>query len=435
MARPDNHQDDTPAFLSSGEPAVGILASDEYAEWVAGEIIRARRSGHQVFVAGTGDTERDWQMYARALDATILEQERRTDGTVSLRQQLRDAAWKEGFPGLIVHTDSPKRIDLERSIEELQATDSYTVDAYVDPPVSGETTVLAGIPAYNEENTIEEVVTEAAEYVDEVLVVDDGSDDRTALAAKAAGAAVVEHDYNRGYGSALNTLFEQASRARVDHLVVLDADSQHDPADIPKLADSQHRNEAEIVVGSRFVEDGTMNAPFYRRVGLMAINSLTNISHGAIHPRSWIRDTQSGFRAYSRKAIQSLASDDAISARMSASTDILNHARRNGYSVKEVGTTVDYAVDGANCHHPLSHGFTLVNNLFQTAEVERPLSVLGIPGFVSWFGGLGFASLCVVRYTSTGRIPLLFGLLAGLLTLTGLVACFTASILYSLPQQ
>jgi len=93
--------------------------------------------------------------------------------------------------------------------------------------------VLAAIPAYNEEAAIADVVTETKQYADLVLVIDDGSSDDTVLLAKEAGATVIEHEENGGYGAALRTAFREANRRRADHLVILDGDGQHDPSDIP----------------------------------------------------------------------------------------------------------------------------------------------------------------------------------------------------------
>jgi glycosyltransferase involved in cell wall biosynthesis len=112
---------------------------------------------------------------------------------------------------------------------------------------------LVGIPAYNEADSIGGVVSSALPHADDVLVVDDGSADATSKRARRAGATVVAHEDNRGYGAALATLFDRAHAMDVDHLVVLDGDGQHDADDIPKLIETQRHTGAEIVVASRFV--------------------------------------------------------------------------------------------------------------------------------------------------------------------------------------
>ena len=169
--------------------------------------------------------------------------------------------------------------------------------------------------------------------------------------------------------------------AECDHLVILDGDGQHDASDIPKLVAEQQRSDVDIVIGSRFADGSETEMPFYRRFGLAVVNGLTNLSMGVVRKRSRVRDTQSGFRAYNEQAIESLATDSSIGDHMNASTDILYHAHQHDYEIEEVGTTINYDVDDANSHHPLSHGLVLVSNILKTVERDRPITSLGIPGF------------------------------------------------------
>jgi len=229
--------------------------------------------------------------------------------------------------------------------------------------------ILVGIPAYNEGASIGSVVAETVEYADDVLVADDGSTDRTAAAARAAGATVVEHAENRGYGAALKTTFEEADRRNVDHLVLLDGDGQHDATDIPELVEEQRETDADIVIGSRFAEESETQMRFYRRIAVELINIATNLSQGIVRPQFWVRDTQSGFRVYNETAIASLAVDGSLSDGMGASTDILYHANKRGYDIGEVGTTIDYDVENANSHNPVAHGLALVTNILKTATL------------------------------------------------------------------
>ena len=145
--------------------------------------------------------------------------------------------------------------------------------------------------------------------------------------------------------------------------------------------------------------------PFYRRFGLAVVNGLTNLSMGVVRKRSRVRDTQSGFRAYNERAIESLATDSSIGDHMNASTDILYHAHQHDYELEEVGTTINYDVDDASSHHPLSHGLVLVSNILKTVERDRPITSLGIPGFVSAFAGLGFGYWTFSNYISIWNIP------------------------------
>lgn len=220
--------------------------------------------------------------------------------------------------------------------------------------------VVVAIPAHDEEATIAEVVSETEAYADCVIVIDDGSDDDTADRAREAGAVVIEHPYNRGYGAALRSSFRAARARDAAHLLTLDGDGQHDPTDIPRLVAEQHRTNAAVVIASRFVEGHQNTIPTYRRFGLRTIGLLTNVTLLAEHSGPWINDTQSGFRAYDRRAIDSLAVDDAIGSNMGASVEVLHHARRHEYTTAEIGTTISYDVENANNENPITHGLSVL---------------------------------------------------------------------------
>ena len=246
-----------------------------------------------------------------------------------------------------------------------------TAGAAAATATPADASVIVGIPAYNAAGTVGDVVSAALPHADLVLVVDDGSRDETAERAAAAGAEVVSHEENGGYGAALKTIFTEAAERGVDCLVVLDADGQHDTADIPRLVAARERAAADVVIASRFAEGGTTDAPLYRRFGLAVINLLTNVSLGTLRSGR-ISDTQSGFRAYSARAVASLAEDDSIGDRMEASLDILYHVRGLGYDVTEVGTTITYDVEQASSDDPLSHGLELVSAILaRTVRFSR----------------------------------------------------------------
>src|SRR4030042_6886904 len=128
--------------------------------------------------------------------------------------------------------------------------------------------ITAVIPAFNEERTIGRVVRDAMKHVSEVVVVDDGSADATSQTAIGAGATVLRHSKNKGYGSALATGFQHFRNNGANILVVLDGDGQHDPAEIPILIQPILEGLADIVTGSRFMNSGSGNdMPLYRQFG------------------------------------------------------------------------------------------------------------------------------------------------------------------------
>jgi glycosyltransferase involved in cell wall biosynthesis len=240
-------------------------------------------------------------------------------------------------------------------------------------------TLLVGIPAYNAAGSVGNVVRAATAHADLVLVVDDGSVDETASRAREAGATVVAHPVNSGYGAALKTIFREAAERRYDNLVIVDADGQHDASDVGRLAAGLVAADADVAVGSRFTDGGSTDAPPYRRVGLAVINTLTNLSLGRVG-RDRIADTQSGFRAYSPRAVASLATDDGIGDRMDASLDILYHAASRDYEIVEVGTSVTYEVEHGSTLDPVSHGLELVGGILRRTAREYPVAVFGVVG-------------------------------------------------------
>ncbi len=156
--------------------------------------------------------------------------------------------------------------------------------------------VIAVIAAYREAGRVGAVVRELKTRVTEVVVVDDGSPDRTGAEAEAAGARVIRHVLNRGQGAALATGLAYALARGADVVVTFDADGQHDPEDIPALTGPILRGEADVALGSRFL-DGRSNPPPLRRALLAAARVLTNFSTGVR-----LTDAHNGLRAFSREA-------------------------------------------------------------------------------------------------------------------------------------
>lgn len=421
-------------------PAVGVLATEGNTDAVVRVVARARNQGHAVFVAYAGGEEPPSVRFARQLGAETVTLEHEADEAPTddaddtvLRRLLSTVAQIHGFSGLMVHSSPEEYIDYEKSQELFVTGSEYTVSAPTQSQDSGRSNeALVAIPAYNEASTIGEIVRNVHDYVDTVLVIDDGSTDNTASVARAAGAEVVEHDRNRGYGAALKTAFVEARDRGVTQLVTLDGDGQHEVSDLNRLLDAQEESDAEVVIGSRFTDDVTTDVPRYRRFGLLVVNLLTNLSLGVVRSESRISDTQSGFRAYDRTAIESLAEDPSLGDQMSISTDILYHAQQREYRIEEVGTVIDYDVENGSSVNPISHGYVLVMNLINTIEQTRPLMSLALPGFVVTFVGLAFSYLGVLHYMRLQEFPTGEAIVSAFLILIGLFACFSGIILHSL---
>lgn len=192
--------------------------------------------------------------------------------------------------------------------------------------------VVAVIPAYNEEDTVGDVIRATLAHVDRVLVVDDGSADKTGEAARRAGADVVRHLVNRGLGAALGTGFEGARRLSAAVAVTLDADGQHDPGEIPALL-AAIAGGADVVVGSRMLAPRGM--PWHRRLANRVGNFVTFVLF-----RARVTDSQSGFRAFSRRALGEIS---VRSRRMEVSSELVAESRRHGLRLAEVPIRAIYS--------------------------------------------------------------------------------------------
>ena len=234
--------------------------------------------------------------------------------------------------------------------------------------------IVAGMPMYNEEETIGTVVTRTLRHVDAVICVDDGSSDASARIAEACGATVIRHRVNRGYGGALKTLFLNARELDADALVVLDSDGQHESDDIPAMLEPIINGDADFTIGSRFVEGGGgTDMPAYRRLGIKVITAASNLSSDL-----GIKDTQSGFRAFSRMALDRLRFD---AEGMELSLEMLEDAQEKQLNVVEVPTIIRYDVPKGSNFTAVSHGFTVLTWALLSLSQKKPLLVLGLPGF------------------------------------------------------
>uniref|UniRef100_A0A7C5TK81 Glycosyltransferase family 2 protein n=1 Tax=Ignisphaera aggregans TaxID=334771 RepID=A0A7C5TK81_9CREN len=285
--------------------------------------------------------------------------------------------------------------------------------------------MVACIPAYNEEKTIAKVISKARKYVDKVIVCDDGSTDMTAEIAKALGAEVIRHQKNMGYGAAIGSLFLKAREIGADVMVTLDADGQHDPDDIPRLIEPILNGEADIVIGSRFLSD-EREIPMYRKVGIKIINHIMRIKIGKLS------DTQSGFRAYSKRALEAIKPTEKG---MAVSTEILLKAKEFGLNIKEVPVKILYNVEKTSKMNPVVHGLDVILGTIKHMSVRHPLMFYGVPGIISLLVALISGSTLIYLFNMTRyfSIPLAlitigFGLLGTILLLTAVILWITIEV-------
>lgn len=182
------------------------------------------------------------------------------------------------------------------------------------------------IPAYREEKRIGEVVRAAQKHVKDVIVVDDGSPDQTAVEARKAGAAVVIHEVNKGKGVALNTGFEYAREHGFQVVVVMDGDGQHDTEDIPRFIEAYMRTGIPVLIGNRMADKSNM--PVLRRLTNMFMSWLLSRQM-----RQYVPDTQCGYRLYKLEIIPFVSTE---AERFAAESEILLHIAARGLRMDAV---------------------------------------------------------------------------------------------------
>jgi glycosyltransferase involved in cell wall biosynthesis len=281
---------------------------------------------------------------------------------------------------------------------------------------------IACIPAYNEESHIENLIKSAKNHVDSVVVCDDGSTDNTANIAKNAGAIVISHKRNKGYGASVISLFNYARENNVDAMITIDGDGQHNPDQIPLLLNTISKHNVDVVIGSRFLNPN-IEAPGYRQRGIKIITSTANYGTDLK-----VSDSQSGFRSYSKIAINAIHPTEEG---MSVSTEILLKISNKGLSLAEVPITVSYDGDTSQ-HHPVSHGVSVLANTIKHVSIKHPLQFYGISGIILITIGLILGGLFLDGYLNNQVI--LYGMMVGsvILFLLGSILSVTAIILFSM---
>ena len=283
--------------------------------------------------------------------------------------------------------------------------------------------IAIGLPAYNEEKNIASIIARLEKISDAIIVCNDGSSDLTGEIASKMGAVVVTHERNMGYGAAISSLFLKARSLDVDVLVTFDADGQHDVLDIEKVVAPILENKADLVIGSRFLDDSKDNVPSYRKAGIKIITKLTNTSL-----KEKISDSQSGFRAYSKQVLSKITPSDHG---MGVSSEILLKASNNSFRISEIPIKISYEGD-TSTHHPVSHGVSVTLSTLKFISIEHPLKFYGIPGIIFLIVGLFFTVYTLQLFSETRQIVTNVSLLAIGTIIFGTMLLMTSIMLYSI---
>jgi len=279
--------------------------------------------------------------------------------------------------------------------------------------------IVVVVPAYNEARFIGSVILKIREFADEIIVIDDGSRDETADIAERAGARVIRHSRNQGKGVALNTGFDLIRREyHPTAVVTLDADWQHSPDDIPAVARPILSGDADLVIGSRYLQRSS-DVPLQRVVGHWGFNMLVNTVSG-----TRISDSQSGYRAFSRRALESIS---FRSVGFSVESEMQFWAADYELRVMEVPITIRYQ------DHPkrsvVSHGFTVLNGILRLVAQSRPLMFFSLPGILLLAAGVMVGAWVVNVYSNTHDLAVGMALMSVLLCFVGTLSLFTGIIL------
>ncbi len=283
--------------------------------------------------------------------------------------------------------------------------------------------VVIGLPAFNEEKNIGGIISSLQELDYSVIVCNDGSSDQTGKIAEKMGAIVINHNKNMGYGAGIKSLFEKAKEMNYDVLITFDADGQHNISDIKDILKPLITNSADIVIGSRFLGEGEDKIPKYRKFGIKAITKISSLSQDLN-----IKDTQSGFRGYNKKALNEI---NPTENGMGISTEILMKASKKDLKIIEIPIIINYE-GNTSTHNPASHGISVVLSTMKFTALEHPLKFYGIPGALFLMIGLFFIVWTLHEFSLHRIIITNIALIAAGTTIMGTIFLLTSIILYSM---
>ncbi len=284
--------------------------------------------------------------------------------------------------------------------------------------------VTVAIPAFNEERFIGSVVIKALQYTDDVIVIDDGSSDSTIYIAEQAGAKVLRHETNKGKSEAVNSALVYARRNGSDALVFIDGDGQHKPDEINQVLAPVLRREADMVVGSRFLSIKS-DIPSYRKVGQHAFTTVTNVAANVP-----VTDSQSGFRAFSRKAIEVLHFNGTG---LSVESEMQFQAKEHNLIIAEVAISVVYAEKAKR--NPFAHGMQILSNIVKLVSQHRPLFFFSLQGFLFLLAGCFMGLVTIDIFARTQVLAIGYALISVLFVTLGIITLSVGLLLHSIKNS
>ena len=223
--------------------------------------------------------------------------------------------------------------------------------------------VLLVMPAYNEEKSIEKVLQKIHSDGLDIVVIDDGSDDKTKEIVDRNNIKVISHPFNLGYGGALQTGFKYASKKNYEYVIQFDADGQHDPEDICHMIDELKKGQADIVIGSRFLGKGNFKAGFLKKVVIVFMRFLIKA-----FAKTNITDPTSGFKGLSKRTYLYYAAMGNFPSDY-PDADVLIQMLRLHFKVTEIPINVVNRNNGTSMHSGLRPMIYLVKVLLSIMAI------------------------------------------------------------------
>jgi glycosyltransferase involved in cell wall biosynthesis len=218
--------------------------------------------------------------------------------------------------------------------------------------------IVAIIPAWNEADRIGIIIEESKQFLP-VIVVDDGSSDETISVAEGAGATVVVHEENRGKGVALLTGFEYAFRHGFQAAITLDADGQHDPAEIPHFVRAYQEDLGDLIIGRRDFRKMPLVRAFSNSFGSWLLSKVL---------ASPILDNQSGYRLYSKNLVDAL---DPTAEGFEFEVEVIFQAVVKGLRIGWIPIRTIYGIDKVSYFHPFHDSIKFLTTVWKARQYRR----------------------------------------------------------------
>jgi hypothetical protein len=331
----------TPSLRSTHQTdiGVGIVITEDTKGDVVRSIRQAGKRGHPVLVICLGTEDIGLSTISSNLsEGVILLPSVRT--VEEARESLIEHGKSRSMAGLILQEPTAPQIDYEQSCRELEGSSEFATssEATDSETKDNQKSVAAIIPAYNESRSIEDVILSTSPYVDSVIVVNDSSTDRTEEIAGEHADRVVTHPKNMGVGGAVHTGYLAAAQSECDIVIQIDADGQHDPSHIPRMVELIDEGGADMVIGSRWLNESHQEYSLLRRSGIRFFTHEVNAIAGTN-----VSDVTSGFRAYRASKLEKLGRP----ANSHWAVEQTLEAARKGWQIEETSVPMPPEVEGS----------------------------------------------------------------------------------------